>query len=169
MIGNSSTFSLAPWARAKVVLMGSNGALFDRVRDSVRSLQETEYYAAEHTAPKGLASASTGPSRSRSSQAAIRHWFWNRKPARGFVVSGFPANRTEASVFDAWLDERDEALTACLWLRDENTSRAPATDQSAVADHYATQGNLVVVDATDASDATCAAVTDLVASLTADR
>ena len=60
--------------------------------------------AAGHTVPDEVANA------------VLRRWFWSRKSTRGFALSGFPGNRAQAAILDEWLENRDEALTGCIWF-----------------------------------------------------
>jgi adenylate kinase len=94
----------------------------------------------------------------------LRHWFWSLRPARGFIVNGFPATVAQAAVFDAWLEERDSTLAAVVWV-DQTLDQASALAETAeerarlaawfaghgaaagrVAAHYRRQGNLLRVD-----------------------
>lgn len=74
--------------------------------------------------------------------AALRRWFWMRKPDAGFVLSDFPATLLQAVVFDEWLEARATSLTAVI---------APAVPRvgalTAILDHYRTQGVDVFDDA----------------------
>lgn len=46
--------------------------------------------------------------------AAVRHWFWTRKPDAGFLLSEFPATLLQAQVFDEWLEARNETLDLAI-------------------------------------------------------
>jgi adenylate kinase len=103
--------------------------------------------------------------------AVMRRWFWSRKNGRGFVLSGFPATVVQAMVFDQWLDERDDSLTACLWLQETGTSQAVyAVSDDSVATYYRDRGLLFshTVDDSSSDDA-LAGVHDFVRGLVADR
>lgn len=65
--------------------------------------------------------------------AALRRWFWARRPDAGFVLTDFPATLLQALVFDEWLDARDQALSACFA---PEPTRVPAT----LLEHYRTRG-----------------------------
>lgn len=65
--------------------------------------------------------------------AAMRRWYWTRKPDAGFVLMDFPATLLQAKVLDEWMDARGESLTAC-WL----TSASPSPLE--IAEHYRTLG-----------------------------
>jgi adenylate kinase len=128
MPANSVTFSPFAIALTKLVIMGPRGAMHRRVSDAARSLKETEVVAVEDLyrgemmrntplgviSGKALSSARAVPD--EVAIAIVRRWFWSRKSTRGFVLTGFPASTAQALVFDEWLDNRDEALTACVWL-----------------------------------------------------
>ena len=67
--------------------------------------------------------------------AAMRRWFWMRKPDAGFVITDFPATLLQALVLDEWLDARDESLDAVI----APNSAAPAE----IVNHYRTLGLLL--------------------------
>jgi adenylate kinase len=67
--------------------------------------------------------------------AALRRWFFARKPDAGFLVTEFPATLLQAKVFDEWLEARDEALSAVI--------AASADLSDPVVEHYLTLGLLV--------------------------
>lgn len=68
--------------------------------------------------------------------AALRRWFWTRKPDAGFVLTDFPATLLQALVFDEWLEARDEQLDAVLVAQ-------ATTSTTAVVEHYRQLGLLV--------------------------
>lgn len=107
---NSLHFSPAASGPAKLVLLGPPGALWSRLLEAARSLNDSDL----------ICPASSKPGAVRAdwlrSVAHVRHPFWSRKPQRGFVLAGFPTNLAQALVLEAWLDERDEALSAVVWL-----------------------------------------------------
>ena len=72
--------------------------------------------------------------------AVMRRWFWTRAADRGFALSGFPRNVRQALVFDEWLEDRGEALDACVAFR------GSGPDLDAVAAHYCDRGLLVALD-----------------------
>lgn len=125
---NPVTFSPLAALHAKLILVGPPGALHRRVLDSICSLKETEHVSAEDLfrdeiergTPSGQQCArAKAAGRTMSDEianAVVRRWFWSRKSTRGFALSGFPANRAQAVVFDEWLENRDEALTGCIWF-----------------------------------------------------
>ena len=126
MTGNSVSFAHSAIAQTKFVLVGSPGALFHRIIDLVRSLQESEPISVDDlTRQEVLKGSANGVALSNSTTAnanaanervlgLLRRWFWNRKRGKGFLVSGFPANRAQALVFEEWLENKDEELSACL-------------------------------------------------------
>ena len=63
--------------------------------------------------------------------AQMRRWFFARKPDAGFVLTDFPATLLQATVFDEWLDARDESLHGVL--------AGPGSTESVVL-HYRTLG-----------------------------
>ena len=102
--------------------------------------------------------------------AVMRRWFWSRKNHRGFVLSGFPASVVQAMVFDQWLDERDESLTACLWLDETGTSTAVAeVGENGVALYYRERGLRFDVDSAQPLDEAFTRIMDLARGLVADR
>ena len=80
--------------------------------NQLRSLQS------EHVSPATLMRqeisrpASSSAKSEKALLAALRRWFWMRKPDAGFVLTDFPATLLQAMVFDEWLDARNEALDA---------------------------------------------------------
>ncbi len=125
---NSVIFSPLEALHAKLILVGPPGALHRRVLDSICSLKETEHVSAEDRfreeiergTPLGQQCARAKAARRAVSDevanAVLRRWFWSRKSTRGFALSGFPENRGQAVVLDEWLENRDEALTGCIWF-----------------------------------------------------
>lgn len=160
MDATSVTFSPSAIARAKLLVVGPAGALRQRMADGVRSLKETDYISAEELFRSEAGKNPSAGSAVRRVLATgralpdavacgrVRHWFWSRKPARGFVLGGFPATRAQAIVFDEWLDARDESLTACVALAGAETNGVGA----AVSRHYEQQGLLVRAGAEFLSD-----------------
>jgi adenylate kinase len=71
--------------------------------------------------------------REAATLAALRRWFWARRPEAGFVLTDFPATLLQALVFDEWLEVRDQALTACLV---SEPAQVPAT----LLEHYRVRG-----------------------------
>ena len=89
---------------------------------------------------------------------------------RGFVLSGFPASVVQAMVFDQWLDERDDSLTACLWLDETGTSTAVnEVGENRVAAYYRDRGLLFQIPADASPKMTDARILNLVGGLVADR
>lgn len=128
MNANSVSFSPLAIARAKFVVVGTPGSLIRRIADSACSLKDSEHVSVdrllnEEVVRKSPAGIAGGKVRASGADAPahvvlplLRRWFWSRKTSRGFVLSGFPANPVQAVLFDEWLDERDETLTACVWI-----------------------------------------------------
>jgi adenylate kinase len=63
--------------------------------------------------------------------AAMRRWFFTRKPDAGFVLTDFPATLLQAIMFDEWLDVRGESLQGII--AGENASPD-------LVEHYRTLG-----------------------------
>lgn len=106
-----STFSLrGDPAKAKILVLGSGRPA---CLETLRSLN------LEHVSPTQLVrsgisrpSLDLKPVAVSALLAAMRRWFWTRKPDAGFVLADFPATLLQAKVFDEWLDARGEHLTA---------------------------------------------------------
>jgi adenylate kinase len=121
-----------PAAKARFLLLGSSD-LHSSLMNRARSLN------LEHVSPFCL----KGPEISRRTASAVaeeaywlalmRRWFFARKPDAGFVLTDFPATLLQATVFDEWLDARNEALNAVF--------AAPGSNESLV-EHYRTLGLL---------------------------
>lgn len=65
--------------------------------------------------------------------AAMRKWYFTRKPDAGYVLTDFPATLLQAKVFDEWLDARDESLDGVL---------AGPGSSALLVEHYRTLGLL---------------------------
>ncbi len=132
---HSSAFSALGSPKAKVVLLGSTDRSAAGVIEKARSLK------LEHVSPVTLAVPEISRRHTASLPAAVRaelgqlaamrKWFWARKPDAGFLLEGFPATLLQAKVFDEWLDARGENLTA--------VHAAPSASAELVH-HYRTQG-----------------------------
>jgi adenylate kinase len=102
-------------------------------QNRVRSLQF------EHVSPASLmlqeiSRPSKNPAKAGDKEmAAMRRWFWTRKPDAGFLLKGFPATLLQALVLDEWLDARSEGLDAVLAARDAD---------DALVQYYRDQGLL---------------------------
>ena len=119
-------------AKSKLVVLGS--FLLDH--DScLRSLNFIEHVSPVSLMSPGISrSAPAGPSVGKGDPvAAMRRWFWSRKPDAGFLLQGFPATLLQAMILDEWLEARDEALDAVI-LGDERSSGTE------VAGHYRRMG-----------------------------
>ena len=123
-----------PATKGRFVLLGSPDFRSESLMNQFRSLN------LEHVSPLGL----KGPEISRRAASAaadevnrlalMRRWFFARKPDAGFVLTDFPATLLQAKVFDEWLDDRDEALSAAL---------AGPGSPGPVVSHYRTLGLLL--------------------------
>ena len=97
-------------AKSKILFLGSPDSCSEALMNQARSFQ------IEHVSLAGLMRREI--SRSRDSVAAneasiiaaMRRWFFSRKPDAGFVLWDFPATLLQAHVLDEWLDARDESL-----------------------------------------------------------
>lgn len=135
MAAITDLFSLgsAP-AKAKVILLGPPVFHWENLVDQVRSLH------IEHVSPSGLIRREISRRRGSaaaeeaSTIAAMRKWFFTRKPDAGFILTDFPATLLQALVFDEWLEARDETLAAALAV--------PGSSEP-VVDHYRTLGLLI--------------------------
>jgi len=90
----------------------------------------------EHVSPTELMRSEISRRRSLTAEteatlAAMRRWFFARKPDAGFVVTDFPATLLQAKVFDEWLDARGETLAGVA--SNETTSVE-------LVEHYRTLG-----------------------------
>jgi adenylate kinase len=101
-------------AKAKLVLLGSSDSRFEGLMDQARS------FHIEHVSPAGILrqeisrrSGKTGTTEAATT-AAMRKWFFARKPDAGFVLADYPATLLQAQVMDEWLDARDETLDAVI-------------------------------------------------------
>jgi len=166
MTGNSVDLSPLAAASLRILLMGASGALSRRVIDPVRSLHQCDFVSADDLLEQEIAGrtalgsaaararASGRPVHDETMLAVMRRWFFSRKSNRGFVLAGFPGSVAQALVFDQWLDERDESLTACLWLDESGTSTAVnEVGAHHVAAHYRERGLLFTVDGSGSPDA----------------
>jgi len=182
MTVNSVALSPLATAQLRIVLLGATGALSRRVIDSVCSLHLCENVSADDLVTReidGKTSLGSAAARCRAAGrsvtdstivAIMRRWFWSRRSDRGFVLSGFPATVAQALVFDQWIDERDESLTACLWLDETGTSTACSpVGEHGVTAHYRDRGLLFRVEAGATVEATLAGVFQLTCGLLADR
>jgi adenylate kinase len=121
-------------AKAKVIFLGSPDFHSEKLMNQARSLH------IEHVSPSGLIrrEISRRPGSAAAEEAitlaAMRKWFFTRKPDAGFVLTDFPATLLQALVFDEWLEARDETLIAALAF--------PGSPEP-VVDHYRTLGLLI--------------------------
>jgi adenylate kinase len=120
-------------ARTKLILLGSVDFLPENFMNWVRSLN------LEHVSPATLRLEISRRNGSAAADeaatlAAMRKWFFTRKPDAGFVLTDFPATLLQAQVFDEWLDARDESLNGLL--------AGPGSSDS-VVQHYRTLGLLI--------------------------
>ena len=131
MAGISVPFtSFGPAAKAKFLILGSS-EFQSSLMNRARSLN------LEHVSPFRLKRQEI--SRRTTSVAAeeanllalMRRWFFARKPDAGFILTDFPATLLQATMFDEWLDARNEALSTVF--------AGPSACES-VIEHYRTLG-----------------------------
>jgi adenylate kinase len=139
----SATFDLfslngAP-AKAKLVYLGSPDSRYEDLMNRARSLQ------IEHVSPSAILAkeisrrSGHAVTNEAATIAAMRKWFFARKPDAGFVLTDFPATLLQAQVMDECLEARDESLDAVL--------AGPGVNDSLVC-HYRTLGLLSEVAGT---------------------
>lgn len=95
-------------AKAKLVYLGSpDSDLLSWVRSlNLEHVSPTELMRSEISRRRSLTAVT------EATLAAMRRWFFARKPDAGFVLTDFPATLLQAKVFDEWLDVRGESLLA---------------------------------------------------------
>lgn len=114
-------------AKTKLLLLGSAAFRPEDLMNRVCSLN------LEHVSPAKFMRSEISRRRASASAeeaatlAAMRKWFFTRKPDAGFVLMDFPATLLQAKVFDEWLDARDECLDGVV--------AAPGSPESLVT-HY---------------------------------
>ena len=93
-------------AKAKLVYLGSaDPDLLSWVRSlNLEHVSPAELMRSEISRRRSLTAAT------EATLAAMRRWFFARKPDAGFVLTDFPATLLQAKVFDEWLDARGEML-----------------------------------------------------------
>jgi len=117
-------------AKIKLLCLGTPDSFMETLFRRSRSLH------IEHVSPAKLmrSEISRGhgsPAADQAIVAAMRRWFFARKPDAGFVLTDFPATLLQAQVLDEWLDTRGESLQGVAVAAD-----APAS----VVQHYRTLG-----------------------------
>lgn len=119
-------------AKSKLVVLGPVAPDYDFC---LRSLNFIEHVSPASLLSPGISrSASSAPTGGKGDPvAAMRRWFWARKPDAGFLLQGFPATLLQAMILDEWLAARDEALDAVL-LDDDRSSG------SELVEHYRRMG-----------------------------
>jgi hypothetical protein len=85
-------------AQSKVLFLGNPDSRWDRIRS----------LPIEHVSPARL----TREISPEAFLAALRRWFFGRKPDAGFLLAEFPATLLQARILDEWLEVRHEALDA---------------------------------------------------------
>ena len=110
-------------AKTKLLLLGSSEALMTQVRSlNLEHVSPAKFMRSEISRRPASAAAEEA-----ATLAAMRKWFFTRKPDAGFVLTDFPATLLQAKVFDEWLDARDESLDGIV--------AGPGSNESIVA-HY---------------------------------
>lgn len=124
-------------AKTKLLFLGSSAFLPEKLMNWVRSLN------LEHVSPAKLmrSEISRRPASAAVEEAAtlaaMRKWYFTRKPDAGYVLTDFPATLLQAKVFDEWLDARDESLDGVL---------AGSGSNALLVVHYRTLGLLREAD-----------------------
>jgi adenylate kinase len=116
-------------AKTKLVCLGAPD---ENLMSWARSLNLEHVSPAELMRPE--ISRRPGPAGDEATLAAMRRWFFARKPEAGFVLTDFPATLLQAKVFDEWLEARAETLDAAF--------ASPPAD-AGVIEHYRTHGLLI--------------------------
>ena len=128
----------------KILLLGSVVLPEGKLPSWLRSLNTIEHVSpsdligveiSRGTDPKSVCMAKAVAG--KTIIAAMRRWFFTRKPDAGFVLKGFPATLLQARLFDEWLDARGENLDAVIPLADA---------EKYVVEHYRTLGLLLEDD-----------------------
>ncbi len=122
-------------AKAKLIILGSPDFLPESLMNRARSLNLEHVSLDRLKGPEISRRRSSAVSDETTTIAAMRRWFFARKPDAGLVVCDVPATLLQAKVFDEWLDSRDEALSAVVAT--QSGSVGP------VAEHYRTLGLLL--------------------------
>ncbi len=121
-------------ARSKLLLLGSPVLHAENLMNRVRSLNLEHVSPAKVMRPEISRRSASAAAEEAIILAAMRKWFFTRKPDAGFVLTDFPATLLQAKVFDEWLDARDESLDGVL--------AGPGSNES-VVQHYRTLGLLI--------------------------
>jgi adenylate kinase len=100
-------------AKTKLIILGARDFHGEAWSHRARSLH------IEHVSPadligRGISRPPGRPAAEPAIVAAMRRWFFARKPDAGFVLADFPATLLQAKVFDEWLDARGEILDAVV-------------------------------------------------------
>jgi adenylate kinase len=124
-------------ARTKLLLLGSPVFHSEILMNQVRSLN------LEHVSPATLRleisrRRGSAAAEEAATLAAMRKWFFTRKPDAGFFLTDFPATLLQAKVFDEWLDARDESLNGVV---------AGSGSPESLVQHYRTLG--LIIEASD--------------------
>ncbi len=114
-------------AKAKLVYLGSpDSDLLSWVRSlNLEHVSPTELMRSEISRRRSVTAAT------EATLAAMRRWFFARKPDAGFVLTDFPATLLQAKVFDEWLDTRGEMLAGVA---------SSETTPVELVEHYRTLG-----------------------------
>jgi len=107
MAGISDSFAdFGPPAKIKILCLGSaDFTLLDRARSlHIEHVSPAKLMRSEISRPRSPAAAD------ETTMAALRRWFFARKPDAGFVLTDYPATLLQAQVLDEWLETRAESL-----------------------------------------------------------
>jgi adenylate kinase len=131
MAGISDPFAdLGPPARIKILCLGlADINLLDRARSlHIEHVSPAKLLRSEISRPRSPAAAD------ETTMAALRRWFFTRKPDAGFILTDYPATLLQAQVLDEWFETRSESLQGVF---------AGAGSPAALIRHYRTHGLLL--------------------------
>ena len=120
--------------KTKLLLLGSPDFHSENLMNRVRSLNLEHVSPAKVMRPEISRRPASAGADEAATLAAMRKWFFTRKPDAGFVLTDFPATLLQAKVFDEWLDARDESLDGVL---------AGFGSHESLVQHYRTLGLLM--------------------------
>jgi adenylate kinase len=130
MAGISDPFAdCGPTAKIKFLCLGlADNNLLDRARSlHIEHVSPAKLMRSEISRPRSPAAAD------ETTLAALRRWFFARKPDAGFVLTDYPATLLQAQVLDEWLEARSESLQGVF---------AGAGAPTMIVHHYRTLGLL---------------------------
>jgi len=119
-------------ARTKIIVLGTLDASL--LQDRASSLH-IEHVSLTHILSREISRQSHRKDETHEmiALAAMRRWYFARKPDAGFLLTEFPATLLQAQVMDEWLETRNETLDGVVIL--------PGASQTLI-NHYHMQGIL---------------------------